>query len=658
MPQAFRTNDKVRLQVALDPTATTNLFRNGDPSLGLGTYGWETPGAGFSITTSGTRFRLTGDPNTANSSGRHVAQTHRIAVTAGQWVGVGLDFLARGASIDGIYFNYAFNDANDNLVANLTTNGYITTLGRIYDQVQAPTNAASVLIRIYGTSTASTWTSWVEFNKLALRVGATQAAVSTLAYTEPTDWLNVLGKSHNITFSHQGLGLGTLAATVFDSTLDPAVSTALRAGRAIRVTAQDPTTSTTWNTVWTGTILTARSDYDLSQQVVDRRAKIQISAGNGIAQASNRKSTLGVDSIAQLRHLLEYAGTLPWQVNGSPDQVTGSVTYGSTKMPDYTILDQVAVTRDSRSGYAWVDRRGTLQVYDSASMPTTLAATLTETDYTALAVDYDTDRTINEVTVHALRNTLATGQTGEVVFGPYRDQASIDKWGAHSTDVTVQGLTDAEIAAYGAAVLAANANPVRKVNSLRYAIKTTADLATDAGSKRAMLDTYDMVRVINTAGGIDQQLRPTTITHTLTANPTSDKWLVDVEFATPGAAATPIQVPSPPGPTTVAGSISGWIPLTYANGWKDYGGGWEPGAYRVVDGVCYLRGLLLGGTYSGGTTITTLPAGARYGSASHVLVGSNGATGILNIYASGAININTINQGWLSLANVSFPVDG
>ena len=36
----------------------------------------------------------------------------------------------------------------------------------------------------------------------------------------------------------------------------------------------------------------------------------------------------------------------------------------------------------------------------------------------------------------------ATGETVEVAYGPYADAASVEKWGAHAAEFTVQGLPD------------------------------------------------------------------------------------------------------------------------------------------------------------------------------------------------------------------------
>lgn len=110
---------------------------------------------------------------------------------------------------------------------------------------------------------------------------------------------------------------------------------------------------------------------------------------------------------------------------------------------------------------------------------------------------------------------------------------------------------------------------------------------------------------------------------------------------------------------------TGWVEASslLVNGWVNYGSTWETCAYRRVNGVVYLRGLIRSGTTSSGGggipyRFFTLPVGFRPGGASHTPIVSNGAWAIINIHPTGEVAPNTnCNNGWLSLANVSFPAD-
>lgn len=108
---------------------------------------------------------------------------------------------------------------------------------------------------------------------------------------------------------------------------------------------------------------------------------------------------------------------------------------------------------------------------------------------------------------------------------------------------------------------------------------------------------------------------------------------------------------------------TGWIALTLASGWSNYGSTWEQAAYRRLNGVVYLRGLLIqgsGATMNGGALIANLPVGFRSGTDQHLAVGGiNGSPGIINIMANGNIQVNTAvgNAQWLSLRVTPFPAD-
>lgn len=103
---------------------------------------------------------------------------------------------------------------------------------------------------------------------------------------------------------------------------------------------------------------------------------------------------------------------------------------------------------------------------------------------------------------------------------------------------------------------------------------------------------------------------------------------------------------------------SGWVNLPYANGWRDYGGSWEPGRYRKLNGVVYLQGLISSGTVTSQTTMATVPAGFRPAGDKHYPVASAAAYGQINVFADGRITTNApLSNAWVSLANVSWIAD-
>ncbi len=82
-----------------------------------------------------------------------------------------------------------------------------------------------------------------------------------------------------------------------------------------------------------------------------------------------------------------------------------------------------------------------------------------------------------------------------------------------------------------------------------------------------------------------------------------------------------------------------WAVLSYSNGWSDFGGGYQAGQYsKDGTGRVWLRGIIKGGTLTGGTTILTLPSGFRplVKTAAPILATLPSPT-----YQNDSVNINT-----------------
>jgi hypothetical protein len=150
-------------------------------------------------------------------------------------------------------------------------------------------------------------------------------------------------------------------------------------------------------------------EYQLLARDTTRRAVISLTAVDAVTRLAQESRPDGVGTIDELPWVLEGCG-VPWSVNGNGNQVPAStVTVASNDQA--TAVDQVAVTRDSRGGYAWVDRRGVLKAWDADKISTTVAATLAEADYTAdFGISYATDRVVNVVQVEAYEVNPATAR--------------------------------------------------------------------------------------------------------------------------------------------------------------------------------------------------------------------------------------------------------
>lgn len=416
-----------------------------------------------------------------------------------------------------------------------------------------------------GTAHASTST---ETETLTLPYS--QQIASTLPFIEPIEYVNILGSSHSIKVVREELNVGTLEASIADAALDPAQSTVIRPGRRTRLLVL---TEGEWRPLFTGKILNGRAVYDPLAANESKRAAITMTAVDDLSALAQHRRSGGVEEIDELPYVLEGCG-VPWNVNGSGDQVPTATVVALND--NATAVDQVAVTRDNHLGRAWLDTRGILQAWDADQLDTTIQATLDETTYSDVSIDYDTDRCINIVSIVFLRPN--GNGTEEIPYGPYEDAASVAEWGPHSAEFRIQWATEDETAieAYAAQILGANATPGRRINSVRLPIRTLDDLSATAGEKRALLDLVDLVTASNAETGLSTDVRVAKLEHNITARE-GIQWTVDLEFYADGSVAPPQVIPSPPTSTT-------WWPE-----WKGLHGNPSlcPDGWLVMDGSTF-----------------------------------------------------------------------
>lgn len=489
----------------------------------------------------------------------------------------------------------------------------------------------------FATGTSVTVTAWVLADagatfRLYAGTSGTGAVTGTTLFTGTGDWqmvsvAAVAGTSSN-TFRVNTQGAQALTFYVDDWTVVT--------GTVVEDFNGDTESATEFEFAWTGTAgqsTSTKKTYAVPPS--SKGTKISLTATDNVTTLANTAQRSGVGTIAELPYLLE-GSNVPWLVNGNGNQVATATVVATND--NASVLDQIAITRDSGSGYAWVNRNGVLIANTYANMGASVAV-LDETVYSDLNVNYNTDQCINEVTVKWLRYDSATGETQEIPYGPYRDATSISAYGVHSVEFTLQGTENpTTIAAYAAAVLAANGTPVIRMNSITVPIKVSADLS----ASKAFLDLYDKVNRVNAAKGFDDFAYITGIKHTITP----DKWVMDLEFSETSSVASPQLTPSP----GVANTTAGWQNLSYAAGFS----AGTPGQlqWRVLNSVVYIRGGATG-TFTGGTQVivtgTPIPAAYRptathhngtYGTGSrgcvveartdgHIyLTGENGTTGV------------------------------
>jgi hypothetical protein len=370
--------------------------------------------------------------------------------------------------------------------------------------------------------------------------GAAHASASTattgtgvLPALSPILWQNILGPATGLSTTRGDLELGTMEVTLRDPTLDPATSPLIRAGRRARLV------TAAGESLFSGQIVPDSIDvaYEPLVRQEDKRTVITFSVTDAQTALASNTRPEGVATIPELPHVLEGCG-VPWSVNGSGDQVPSAtvVAFNSSS----TALDQVVITRDTARGFAWVDRNGVVQVWDRHLVPSDQRAFLDESVYGPnFASGFDPNSCVNIVEVVVLAIVATTGAVEEVRYGPYRDEASIERNGDRPGTYTVQGSgwNAGSVAAYAQAILTANADPRRRVREVTVAITEDARLSL------ALLDLQDRVRVQNTRADISEISRVTSVRHVLTPG---RGWLMTLTFAGESVAAAPVAVTPPP----------------------------------------------------------------------------------------------------------------
>lgn len=188
-------------------------------------------------------------------------------------------------------------------------------------------------------------------------------------YAEPVYWQNILGPSHEITIGRKELDVGLMNVSINDALLDPALSSTIRPGKKIRL---QSLINSKWEDVFNGKVTDAHVSYDKDKDIGGKvHTTISLAAVDAIAHLANQGESRGIASITDLPYVLEGKG-VPWDVNGSGNQVTSATVVSYNE--NASVLDQIAVTRDTARGYAWVDNRGVLKARDSGQMPSTTQA--------------------------------------------------------------------------------------------------------------------------------------------------------------------------------------------------------------------------------------------------------------------------------------------
>jgi len=634
----------------------TNKVTN--PSFATNLSGWASDNAysvGSRITTGGaqgaTYCRIA--PTNANTKTNIVAIQQQIAsVTGGKDYTVSGYFLyPSGFSAVRAFMKVTWIDADGKQFANNTYLGNITmgnTWQRNNATFTAPSNAVRAILSIGAKIDSGTFPAGqgVGVDGIMLQEGITLEPYfeGTMfypqhPYTDAVEWRNILGPTQQIEVTRKGLDVGLLSADIKDALLDPADSDTIRPGKRVRLRAL---VGTVWESVFEGVLTSAKVTYDKKKNIRSKiETHINITAADAMATLANHGESRGVARIVDLPHILEGKG-VPWSVNGSGNQISTAnvVTYNDNA----STVDQIAVTRDSAMGFAFVDRNNVLVAMDREFY---YNETWTEeymfadepylnayVSYSDIDVDFDLEQCINSVEIKWLRYDIGTGQTEEVSYGPYIDQESIDTWGARSATFTIQGATEsaALIQDYADSVLSANALPYIKVNSLKMPVRNPKELEV-----AATYDLYDSPYV-SYGEKVNDFFTITEIKHVITP----EKWTVEYGFGDINSVAVPTFVPSPPFVGITPPEDTGWVTPSLSSGWTNaVSSGWDVPGYRRIGDEVYLRGAVVGGTIS--TAPFFLPTHCRPSRNRSFIVSSSHSSGTsrLQIRASdGAVYLD------------------
>lgn len=568
--QEFAVMDVLRLQVQEGWPDLPNLVAN--PSGDGGAWGW----TGNELTSTGTSLLFTAV--TPDWCGFTVDVPEVTA--AGMQVRAAVTRVAASSSVNLFVRVLAFGDSTIVPLAifseALSANGAFEI-----DPSNIPVGTKSLQFKIDVGSLGDT----VEFKDAVMMFGLAADVAASDPLTEP-DWIDVLGSAAEIVVERDELNVGTLEATLYDATLDPASTDLIRPGKRVRL---ETLIGSQWEPVFRGKLENPSSAYEVRDPNRSdlRRVKIKLVGSDAVADLANDPRPNGVATIPELPYVL--LGTeVPWNINGSTDAIDPDSVVIVSVNDQAKAIDQVAITRDSVLGYAWVDRGGTLQAWDRAELGAVVTRELDETSYSDVDIDFDVERTFNTVTIKLLQINPGTGETEELTFGPYIAPDARREWRTRTAEFTVQGVDPDLIDDLAAEILALNAVPVKRINSVTLPLRTLDELA--AG---AMLDLYDLVSLSNDRADVeDQQSRITSVKHRITIKRQgailTNRWWVDLGFSTEGSVAAPQVTPSP---TVGGGKTIGQLlePIGKVSMW--YGLAAEcPTGWLVMDGSAYDTG--------------------------------------------------------------------
>jgi len=117
----------------------------------------------------------------------------------------------------------------------------------------------------------------------------------------------------------------------------------------------------------------------------------------------------------------------------------------------------------------------------------------------------------------------------ETKYGPFRNVTSIATYGAFSEEIDTTFANELDLQAFAQEILSETSRPELRVDRVRFNASNLIGTA-------ANLEIFDLVKVeyTNDAFHIDEAFHVLAIEHTITAEPNTHKWLVDVDLISLG----------------------------------------------------------------------------------------------------------------------------
>lgn len=670
--QGFKTTDRLRLEIGtpnVNPAnGTRNLIRN--PSGERGPWGWHVTSTSGRLTSnrSAKDYRAGGTltfTSVASVDAATVTEFESEAwdVTPGHYAGGQFRLVTTPNSGTSLSVRLVFRDAAGQQIGTgspmAMASGAVPSVYGL-PLAQAPAGTATVHIRFALTRT-NTGLRTFAFREVMLATHTSSAEVNSPAFREPLTWTNVLLPTLEVETDRTPLGLGVLAARIRATSLDPATSTLVRPGRPIRLMAYATTGTMGWEPLFWGKIHEGQTSYDHAYHDPEKRALIEITAVDAGQPLANTSAPGSVRQIRDLREGLRNTG-VPFELDTSTENYATSPAVLAVN-ENASLLDQIALTRDTNRSYAAVTRFGVLRAIDrqymnvdnlTTSPHDPMVATFDPADYNADAViDFDTKRLVNNVLIQCLY-IKEDGTTTDGVFGPYVDAASVREWGAFAETYTIVGVEDdASLDFRAGEILAETATPTRRLSEITFPVTNPTShfhVSFDT-DRRVHLDLLDRVTVNNPAAGISGEHRVAGIKHTITP----DKWLVTLSFGS--QAGTPVprtQAAIPAGQSQLLPDTP-WVDVTLLNGYTHFDGPSAPVQYRRKDGRVHFRGLLSGGNANGLDAFILPPGfrGAWVRGNCHWQVTRSDVPMLCRTWTTGAVQ-PTVAGGYIDLAQISY----